>query len=180
MAFVDLARNRLVLKVVLTGPPAVGKSTRLAQVGRLVTFGSTPLGPQRMVTLPMEREEDGRPVEVELYEWHGPERADVRAKGLLVGLDGLVYLADAREDRWVDTERQLQFFIEQAGKSRMRRLPGMIAMGQSDEGLLTLAGVEKRLPGVTWSHRYAGPIEDASGFVDALRLYAEVVLSRML
>ena len=48
MAFVDLKRDVLVLKVVLAGPPAVGKTERLAQLGlegRSATFSMTALGP---------------------------------------------------------------------------------------------------------------------------------------
>ncbi|HJL41710.1 MAG TPA: hypothetical protein RMG48_10440 [Myxococcales bacterium LLY-WYZ-16_1] len=183
MAFVDLARNRLVLKAVLAGPPAVGKSTRLdqvGQVGRRAAFGSTPLGPQEVAVLPTARESGGRPVELELYEWHGPERADLRAKGLMVGLDGLIYVADAREDRWVDTRRTLEFFASQAGGSRIRRLPSMLVLGRQDEGLLTLDSVVSKLSQVTWSQRHAGPLEDAEGFLEALRLYAEVVAGRIL
>lgn len=183
MAFVDLPRKRLVLKWVVAGPPAVGKTSRLqqvGQVGRFETFGSTPLGPQRMAAFDTARESDGRSVEIELYEWHGPEQADVRAKGLFMGLDGLVYMADAREDRWVDTERTLQFFVAQAGRSRMRRLPAMLVRGRGDEGLLTLNSLESKLTEVTWSHRFDGPLEEQQGFMEAIRLYAEVVMGRIL
>ena len=52
---------------------------------------------------------EDRAVEVEFYEWHGPEKADVRARGLFVGLDGLIYMVDAREDRYVDTVNFFDF-----------------------------------------------------------------------
>jgi hypothetical protein len=181
VAFVDLARERLVLKAVVAGPPAVGKTSRLlqvARVGRSETYGRTALGPQRMAVLPVEAEREGRAVEVELYEWHGLERADVRGKGIFVGLDGLVYIADARADRKVDSERQLEFLIDSVGRSRMRRLPGLLMLGQHDEGLLRLAAYEGTLTGVQWSHRYEGTIDDESGFLEALRLYGEVMLTR--
>jgi hypothetical protein len=57
MAFVDLKRDRLILKVVLAGPPAVGKTERLDQigkVGRRDNFGSTVIGPMQMATLPIQ------------------------------------------------------------------------------------------------------------------------------
>lgn len=181
MAFVDLGRDVLVLKVLLAGPPAVGKTRRLGQVaaqGRSATFGRTPLGPQRYAVLPLDQPHDGRAVEIELYEWHGPERADVRGKGLFVGLDGLVYLADAREDRKIDSIRQLEFLVETVGKSRVRRLPALLMLGQHDEGLLRLGSFDDVLPGPQWSVRYEGGIDDDAGFVEALRLYAEVMLTR--
>jgi len=181
VAFVDLAGDRLVLKVVLAGPPAVGKTQRLLQIaelGRSETFGRTALGPQRMATIPIDREGPGRPVQTEVYEWHGQERADVRGKGIFVGLDGLVYVADAREDRKVDTEKQLEFLVDTVGISRMRRLPGLLMLGQHDAGLLRLSAYEGALPGVQWSHRYEGPVTDAPGFLEAFRLYVEVMLAR--
>ena len=183
MAFVDLKRNVLVLKVVLTGPPAVGKTERLeqlGQVGRSARFGSTAMGPTRMASLPLTSEREGRAVEVEVYEWHGPEKADVRAKGIYVGLDGLIYMADAREDRYVDTVRQLGFFIDQAGKSKVARLPGLLVLGQRDEGLLRLSTLAPKLSGLTWSDRFEGEIEDAEGFVEAVRVFGEVMLARTL
>lgn len=183
MAFVDLSRGRLVLKAVLAGPPAVGKTSRLqqiAEVGRTESYGRTALGPQRMAVMPLETAREGRAVEVELYEWHGQERADVRGKGIFVGLDGLVYMADAREDRKVDTVRQLEFLVDTVGKSRMRRLPGLLMLGQHDEGLLRLSSFEGALSGVQWSHRYEGTVDDTAGFIEALRLYAEVMLTRMV
>lgn len=181
MAFVDLSRDRLVLKVILAGPPAVGKTTRLLQIGeegRSASFGRTALGPQRMASMPLETQHQGRPVEVEVYEWHGPERADVRSRGLFVGLDGLVYLADAREDRRVDTDRQLELLVDTVGKSRMRRLPGLLVLGRKDEGLTSLSAHESSLARVEWSLRFDGPIEDAAGFLEAFRLYGEVMLAR--
>jgi len=181
VAFVDLARDRLVLKAALTGPPAVGKTTRILQAGtagRSETYGRTALGPQRMASMPLDTPHEGRSVELELYEWHGQERADVRGKGIFVGLDGLVFIADAREDRKVDTERHLEFLIDTVGRSRMRRLPALLLLGQHDEGLLRLSSYEGRLGGVQWSHRWEGGVEDAEGFLKALRLYAEVMLTR--
>lgn len=183
MAFVDLQRGRLVLKSLLAGPPAVGKSRRLDQVaavGRGDTFGRTALGPQRMAVMPLGCEREGRPVELELYEWHGQERADVRSRGIFVGLDGLVYIADAREDRKVDTERQLQFLVDTIGKSRSRRLPALLMLGQHDQGLLRLPAYEGQLSNVQWSHRYDGPVDDADGFLEAVQLYGEVLLTRMV
>ncbi len=138
----------------------------------------TPLGPQRMASLPLASERTERDVELEVYEWHGPERADVRARGLFVGLDGLVFIADAREDRMVDSVRQLEFLVAQAGKSRMARLASLLVLGHRDEGLLRLASYADGLTGVQWSHRFEGGIEDEEGFIEALRLYAEVMLLR--
>ena len=53
MAFVDLKKNVLVLKAVLAGPPAVGKTTRLEQLGQFATFGSMTSGRTNMATLPL-------------------------------------------------------------------------------------------------------------------------------
>lgn len=183
MAHVDLQRNRLILKVVLTGPPAVGKTERLEQVGaagRIQSFGSSVRGTTLMASIDIETEEGHRPVELEIYEWHGIEKADVRAKGLFVGLDGLIYLADARADRWVDTQRQLEYVIDTAGKSKVRRLPTLLLVGQQDEGELAPASVKERLTQVVWSDHFDGPIDDAEGFMQKLRLFAEVVLARSL
>lgn len=183
MAVVDLRRDVLVLKVVLTGPPAVGKTERLeqiGQVGRSARFGSTALGPTRMASLALTSEREGRAVEIEVYEWHGPEKADVRTKGLFVGLDGLIYIADAREDRYVDTIKQLEFFVEHLGMSKARRLPGLLVLGQMDEGLLRLSTLAPELKGPTWSDRVEVDIDDADRFVEAVRLYGEVMLSRLV
>ncbi|MBK8011394.1 MAG: hypothetical protein IPK13_08590 [Deltaproteobacteria bacterium] len=183
MAFVDLKRNRLILKLVIAGPPEVGKSTRLQQVGECGSFhefGTSSAGRSRMSRLSLEHLKDGRPAELELYEWHGPERADIRAKGLFVGLDGLVYMADAREDRFVDTCRTFTFLEDRAGRSKIARLPGLLALGRTDEGVMRLESFASKLSGPAWTQRVEAPIEEAAPFVDALRLYGEVVLARTL
>jgi hypothetical protein len=183
MAFVDLKRDRLILKVVLTGPPAVGKSDRLDQiggVGKRVSYGSTALGPTQMAILPISAEREGRPVEIEVYEWHGPEKADVRMRGLFVGIDGLIYIADARQERHVDTVGQFQFLVQTAGKSKIQRLPAIMMLGQKDEGLLRLSSFEEKLLGPTWSDRLELGIEESEPFIEALRVYGEVMLARVL
>ena len=56
MAFVETAKNKLLLKVVLAGPPAVGKSTRLDQIaveGRRESFGSKLLARTEMAIFPL-------------------------------------------------------------------------------------------------------------------------------
>ncbi len=187
MAFVDLKRDVLVLKVVLAGPPAVGKTERLAQLGlegRSATFGTTALGPQRMAVLetraggPTARDE--RKVEVEVYEWHGPEKADVRAKGLFVGLDGLIYMVDGREDRYIDTVNHFDFLVKSAGKSKIQRLPGLMVLGHLDDGLLRSSRFVSKLQGPAWSAPIELPLDDADGFVEAVRVYAEAMLARAL
>jgi hypothetical protein len=183
MAFVDLARQKLILKVVLAGPPAVGKTERLWQigeVGRRHHFGSRVTGETRMAVLPIQAEREGREVEIEIYEWHGPERADVRAKSLWVGLDGIIYIADAREDRYVDSTRVFEFLVENAGKSKVQRLSGLLLLGHLDEGLLRLASFEGKLQGPTWSERLEIRLDDAERFVEAVRVYGEVMLARVL
>lgn len=186
MAFVDLHRNRLILKAVLAGPPAVGKSERLWQLGhaggvkRTHEIGQTPLGPQRMASMDLEVEREGRSVELEIYEWHGPEKADVRGKGLAHGLDGLIYLADARPDRTVDTVRQLEFLISTFGKSRIQRIPSLLALGQMDAGLARLSALESQLPTLTWGHRLEVLLEDEAGFVEAVLLLGELMIARMV
>jgi hypothetical protein len=179
VAIVDLGRGVLVLKAVVAGPPAVGKTARLDQVGaagRRERFGATPLGPTELAVLPLELAREGRPVELELYEWHGPERADVRGRGLFVGLDGLVYLADAREDRRKDTLRTLGFLADTAGKPRLQRLPGLLALGRGDEGPLRLAELAPRLPGPDWGERVEG--DAAEAFVAAVRRLGAAMLAR--
>jgi hypothetical protein len=183
VAFVDLKRDRLILKVVLTGPPAVGKTERLDQigsVGRKQTFGSTVIGPTQMAVLPISAEREGRPVELEIYEWHGPEKADVRMRGLFVGIDGLIYIADARQDRHVDTVGQFQFLVQTAGKTKIQRLPAVMLLGQKDEGLLRLSSFEEKLQGPTWSEKLELSIEESEPFIEALRVYGEVMLARVL
>lgn len=187
MAFVDLRRDVLVLKVVLSGPPAVGKTERLAQLGhegRSETFSMTALGPQRMAVLETRAggpaPEDERSVEVEVYEWHGPEKADVRAKGLFVGLDGLIYMVDAREDRHVDTVNHFDFLLKSAGKSKIQRLPGLMVLGRKDEGLLRTGRFVDRLQGPSWSVPVEAAIDDAESFVEAVRVFTEAMLARTL
>ncbi|MCB9654936.1 MAG: hypothetical protein H6729_12485 [Deltaproteobacteria bacterium] len=183
MAFVDLKRNRLIFKLVIAGPPEVGKTTRLEQVGESGSFhefGTSAAGRCRMARLPLEGLKDGRLAELELYEWHGPERADIRAKGLFVGLDGLVYMPDAREDRFVDSCRTFTFLEERAGRSKIARLPALLALGRKDEGTLRLERFESKLLGPSWTHRVEAAFEDAEPFVETLRLYGEVVLTRTL
>ena len=187
MAFVDLKRNVLVLKVVLAGPPAVGKTERLAQLGdegRSATFSMTSLGPQRMAVFTTRTGDPGaggeRAIDVEVYEWHGPEKADVRAKGLFVGLDGLIYMVDAREDRFVDTVNHFEFLVKTAGKSKIQRLPGLMVLGQRDQGLLRTSRFTDKLKGPSWSAPLELPLTDADGFVEAVRLYTEAMLARTL
>jgi hypothetical protein len=184
VAFVDLKRNVLVLKVVLAGPPKVGKTERLQHIGegeRVQSFGSRTAGVVQMASLPLPSESTPRLVEIEVYEWHGPERADVRAKSLFTGLDGIIYVADAREDRLVDTVRQFEFLLDQAGKSRVVRLPGLLVLGRMDEGTLRLdPTIEKRVQGPTWSERVELPYTERDPFVEAVRLFGEVMLARVL
>lgn len=183
MAFVDVQRKKLILKVVLVGPPAVGKTERLMQIahaGRHHSYGSRVSGITEMAVLPLKAERDGREVEIELYEWHGPllERADLRLRGMFVGLDGVVYIADAREDRWIDTVKQFEFLVESAGKSKLLRLPGLLMLGMKDQGLLRLSSFDGKLYGPTWSEKLELAIEEADPFVEALRVYGEVMLVR--
>ena len=162
MAFVDLQRRKLILKVVLAGPPAVANTERLSQigeVGRRERFGSRVSGETQLAVLPLKAEHDGRDVEIEFYEWHGPEKADARAKSLFVGLDGLVYIADAREDRWVDSIRVFEFLVDTVGKSKVQRLSGVLALGWIDEGLLRLRRLRGSSPGPVWSQRLELPLE---------------------
>lgn len=184
MAFVDLAKDKLVLKVILAGPPAVGKTERLFHIGdsggRREKFGTTVTGITYMAALPLTSEREGREVEIEVYEWHGPEKADVRARGIFIGIDGLIYLADAREDRYVDTIRQFEFLVSQVGRSRLVRLPALLVLGRMDEGLLRLSSLEGKLDGPTWSDRLEIPYDDAERFVEAVRVYGEVMLARTL
>lgn len=183
MAIVDLARNTLVLKVVLAGPPAVGKSSRLDQIGaqgKRMRFGSRLTGESELATLPLASEGSVRPVELEIYEWHGPEKADLRARALFTGLDGIIYIADAREDRHGDTRGQFHFLVENAGKTRVHRLPGLLLLGHMDEGLLRLSSFEKDLVGPTWSERLEAGIEEHERFMEAIKLFGEVMLARAL
>lgn len=183
MAFVDLAQNKLILKVVLAGPPAVGKTERLEQigeVGRFEYFGSSLMGPTQMAALPLTTEREGRAVEIEVYEWHGQEKADVRTKGMFVGVDGLVYLADARQDRYVDSVAQFEFLVKEAGRSKIARLPGLLVLGMKDEGILRLSKFEEKLRGPTWSDRLDLDYDDAAPFIEALRLFGEVMMARPL
>lgn len=186
MAFVDLAHDRLVLKALVGGPPAVGKSERLWQLGhaggvrRVAEFGRTPLGPQRMASFDLDAEREGRAVVLEAYEWHGPERADVRGRGLFSGLDGLVYIADARAERQVDTVRQLEHLVGSLGRSRVARIPTLLALGRMDEGLLRLSTLEPELVGITWGQRLELPLDDVEGFLEAVRLLGESMLARLV
>lgn len=185
MAFVDLDANRLILKAVMAGPPATGKTTRLEQVGRderglFTVIGSDVSGRCNVARLHLETESSARPVTMEIYEWHGPERADARNQALFKGLDGLIYLADAREDRFVDTVNVFDFLLKTAGKSRIQRIPALLMLGRTDEGLLQLPMIEKKLEGATWSQSLAPPIEEGEPFLEALRVFGEVMMARVL
>ena len=184
MAFVDMHKNKLILKVVLAGPPAVGKTERLIHIGenggRTQKFGSTVIGPQQMAILPLASEAEGRDIEIEVYEWHGPEKADLRMKGLFVGIDGLIYMVDAREDRMVDSVNTFKFVLQTAGKSKIQRLPALLVLGQMDEGLLRLSSFDGKLEGPTWSDKLELSLEEGAEFVEALRVYGEVMLARVL
>lgn len=184
MAFVDLAKNVLVLKVVVAGPPAVGKTARLEQVaaagGRLEDFGSKLMARTQMAVLPLASQGTKRPVEIELYEWHGPEKVDVRSKALFVGLDGIVFIADARPDRYVETVNTFKFLVEEAGKSRVARLPGLLVLGRKDEGLLRMDKYAGDMIGPTWCDRLEAPLEPGAPFIEAVRLLGEAMLARML
>ncbi|MFO0725336.1 MAG: hypothetical protein U1E65_16250 [Myxococcota bacterium] len=183
MAFVDTAKNKLLLKVVLTGPPAVGKTSRLDQIGaegRRQSYGSKLLARTEMAILPMEVEGSNRQVELEIYEWHGPEKVDVRAKALFVGLDGLIYIADSREDRWIDTTKGFEFLLEEAGKSRIQRIPGLLLLGHQDEGLLRLPRFVDELEGPTWCTTLDVGIDEAPPFLEAVKLLGEAMLARVL
>lgn len=142
-------------------------------------FGRTALGPQRMASFDLDIVREGRPVEIEVYEWHGPERADVRGKGLFSGLDGFIYLADARADRTVDTVRQLRFLLEQAGRSKLLRLPSLLALGRMDEGLARLSMLEPELEPLAWGQRLEAPLEEAEAFIEATHLLGETMLIRL-
>ena len=183
---VDLARDRLVLKAIVAGPPAVGKSERLWQLGniaspcRVLEFGRTPLGPQRMANLDLDVTREGRPVEIEFYEWHGPERADVRGKGLFAGLDGFIYIADARSDRRIDTIRQLEHLIDTVGRTKISRIPSVLLLGQIDEGDLVLSSIEPQLVSIAWGQKLECPLTDTSSFIEAIYLLGESMLARIV
>ena len=182
MAFVDLARNQLILKVVLAGPPAVGKTTRLLQLAsssELVEYGSQSTGETQMAAFQIDRPEGQRTVVVETYEWHGHERADVRGKAIFTGLDGVIYLADAREDRYIDTKSTYDYLSKTMGRTRINRLPGLLLMGQMDEGLLRLGSFSSVFSrGPTWSQKLQIPIDDAESFKESVLLFAEAMLAR--
>lgn len=181
MAFVDAKRKKLILKVVLAGPPCAGKSERLAQLaaaGRGHKFGSKIAGETEVAVLELKAEKDGRDVEIEVYEWHGHERADLRMKGMFVGLDGVIYMADAREDRHGDSVGTFDFLVEKAGKSKLLRLPGLLMLGNKDVGLLRLSSFDGKLYGPTWSEKLELNIEEAEPFVEAVRVFGEVMLVR--
>ncbi|MBI2373344.1 MAG: hypothetical protein HYV07_05040 [Deltaproteobacteria bacterium] len=183
MAFVDQTRNRLILKVVLTGPPAVGKTERIVQlrtVGSGKTFGSKTRGYTEMAMLELDIENSRRPVEVEVYEWHGPERSDLRDSALFTGLDGVVFIADAREDRLVDTRGAFKWLNETAGKTRIVRLPSIMILSRQDEGLLRLPLISKELQGPTWSQLLDISHDAAEPFVEAVRMLGELMVARAL
>ena len=184
MAFVDLAKNQLVLKVVVAGPPAVGKTHRLEQLcspKEPTLFGSHSAGKTRMAALELEGNATTRTVVVEAYEWHGHERADIRAKALFTGMDGVIYIADAREDRYVDTKNTYEYLMKEAGRTRLIRLPGLLLLGQKDQGLLRLNSFKSVFAhGPTWSEKLELDENQADEFVESVRLFAEVMLARVV
>jgi len=184
MAFVDLAKNQLVLKVVVAGPPAVGKTERLKQIGhqgKFLSFGSYTAGKTNMAAMVVETQDTTRQVVVETYEWHGHEKADVRAKALFTGLDGVIYIADAREDRHVDTKNTYAYLMKEAGRTRLIRLPGLLILGHKDEGLLRLNSFKSVFEhGPTWSQTLEDELESTENFIQAIQLFAQVMLARVV
>ena len=182
MAFVDLARKQLVLKVVLAGPPAVGKTTRLLQIAPstgLVEYGAQNVGVTQMAALSSARSDGQRTVVIEVYEWHGHETADVRGKALFTGLDGVIYIADAREDRYVDTKNTYEYLCKTLGRTRINRLPGLLLIGQTDEGLLRLGSFKSVFSrGPTWSQKLEISPDDSTAFRESVLLFAEAMLAR--
>jgi|GEM_PF-2262630 len=182
MAFVDLARNQLVLKVVVAGPPAVGKTARLLQLAssqELVEYGAENTGLTQMAALRLERPDGQRTVVIEAYEWHGHETADVRGKALFTGLDGVIYIADAREDRYVDTKNTYEYLSKTMGRTRINRLPGLLLMGRIDEGLLRLGSFKSVFSrGPTWSQKLEVSADDSTLFRESVLLFAEAMLVR--
>ena len=132
-----------------------------------------------MAALRIDRPDGQRTVVVETYEWHGHETADVRGKALFTGLDGVIYIADAREDRYVDTKNTYEYLSKTMGRTRINRLPGLLLMGQTDEGLLRLssfASVFSRGP--TWSQKLQIAADDSDSFRESVLLFAEAMLAR--
>jgi GTPase SAR1 family protein len=184
MAFVDLAKDQLILKVVLAGPPAVGKSTRLEQLSKpeaIQSFGSHPAGKTQMATVFVEAPGTTRQVLVEIYEWHGHEKADVRRKTLFTGLDGLFFIVDAREDRYQDTKNTYEFLMKEAGRSRITRLPGLRLLGQKDQGLLRLRSFKSVFKiGPKWVQSLEENHDCADELTKAIPLFADAMLRRMV
>lgn len=109
----------------------------------------------------------------------GPRRSTSGPKRV-VGLDGLIYVADAREDRWIDTTKGFEFLLDEAGKSRIQRVPGLLVLGHQDEGLLRLPRFIDELEGPTWCTSVDSPVDEAAPFLEALRLFGEAMLARVL
>ncbi|MBI4822254.1 MAG: hypothetical protein HY791_38700 [Deltaproteobacteria bacterium] len=173
----------MILKAVLTGPPAVGKTERIEQlraVGSGTRFGSKTRGFTEMASLELATESSRRTVEIEVYEWHGPERADIRESALFTGLDGVVFIADAREDRYVDTRGMFKFLNETAGKTKIVRLPAIMMLSRQDEGLLRLPMISKELQGPTWSQLLDINHDQPEPFIEAIRLLGELMVARAL
>ena len=55
-----------------------------------------------------------------------------------------------------------------------------MVLGQLDEGLLRTPRFLPKLQGPSWSAPVELPIDDAAGFVEAVRVYAETMLARTL
>ena len=100
---------------------------------------------------------------------------------MFTGLDGVIYIADAREDRYVDTKKTYEYLMKEAGRTRLIRLPGLLLIGQKDEGLLRLASFKSTFAhGPTWSQKLDIDLEPGESFVESVRLFAEVMLSRVI
>jgi hypothetical protein len=58
----------------------------------------------------------------------------------------------------------------------------MLILGRRDEGLLQMPMVEKKLEGPTWSQKLDHPLDEDEGeaLVEALRLFGELMLARVL
>lgn len=184
MGFVSLSTNELVIKLFVAGAPGVGKSHRvrqLAAIGEVIDFGAPNDKPRTAARVPLPPDPEAgpgtrRPL-LEVYEWHGYETVDLRGRRFDAGVDAVLYLADARQGRIRESGQVFRALVSRLGRSRMRRMPLWLMLGQSDQGSGTLEDYDRLWASYPGARRVCFGYGDGDGFCEEMLDFAQAVLA---